>query len=181
MWDTLAILKAFINSTTLCPTPCASFKIEEGGGNEKHGGSEKDTVGALEDDTALNHLSHDAPHWPYVHWKTQNEFIWAKHHTPQKNILHGRQRWTTTSVVQIRTIRDACRASSCYFGRPWAVAPRPTALITSIFRLAFFPLWLWSQTAFQGLSLASAAWLINLHSCCFLHHFPSTRAQWKRM
>lgn len=29
----------------------------------------KDTVGALEDDAALYHLSHDAPHWPDVHWE----------------------------------------------------------------------------------------------------------------
>lgn len=33
----------------------------------------KDTVGALEDDAALHHLSHDAAHWPDIHWERKKQ------------------------------------------------------------------------------------------------------------
>lgn len=33
----------------------------------------KDTVSALEDDAALYHLSHDAPHRPDVHWEQRTQ------------------------------------------------------------------------------------------------------------
>lgn len=46
----------------------------------------QDTIGALEDDAALYHLSHDAPHWPDVHWK-------------QKTHPHTQTRHTNTKIL----------------------------------------------------------------------------------
>lgn len=55
----------------LCLTLCAKRRFEDGKRGALRGTlaarAVKDTISALEDDAALYHLSHDAPHRPYVH------------------------------------------------------------------------------------------------------------------
>lgn len=144
----------------------------------------KDTIGALEDDAALYHLSHDAPHWPDVHWKQRTHTVTHKHtqiwHTqPHKNIMkpkiHRHQVYSKMThewgVVSVWMTNVEMQNTSCHcFAPPSRGAVLCCVQHTAhIFSLAFFAL---DSNRLQPSRPFSSPLLISLHSCCSIPRRP---------
>lgn len=160
----------------LCLTLRAKWRSDDGRRGTMRGTlaarAVKDTISALEDDAALYHLSHDAPHRPDVHWKQKTNQDETKKQKHTSHILNCRVIDIHSSGSSIWRRWDTYRGSS-YNSASLKRGSVACCFNHMHFQTRFLPcLALESDSAFQVFLLASAAWLISFHSCCFFITFP---------